>query len=115
MSVRERRAIARTAQGPIGTPEPDVPILHADGRHDGLGEIVEHDDAAAEKLDGDVKPSRPAKGVTATGGSHDADSRDADKNDGTAFDFGQAPEFDPQTGLFVPPEDDDEKYEQEYS
>jgi len=115
VSVRERRAIARTAQGPIGTPEPDVPILHADGRHDGLGEIVEHDDAAAEKLDGDVKPSRPAKGVTATGGSHDADSRDADKNDGTAFDFGQAPEFDPQTGLFVPPEDDDEKYEQEYS
>lgn len=113
ISVRERRALAKYTQGQIGTARSDlddedgipVPILHADARHDGMGEIVEHDSAADEKMDWDVAPNRPANGVTADGGSHDADPRDFDPPNA----------IDPQTGFEVSPEDDDERFEDDYA
>lgn len=109
MSVRERRAAARTMQDPAPPcDEPNVPVLHADARHDGMGEVLDNDFAADGKLDAEVKPSRPAAGVVAEGRSHDADPREADE-DGDDF------PFDPATGLFVPPEDDDRRFEEDYS
>lgn len=104
LSARERRVIART-EGTIAREEPDVPILHAEARHDGFGEVVEHEGTDANRLDWNVKPSRPSTGVVANGGSHDADMRE-DWDDS---------QFDPETGLFLSPADEDESFEEEYA
>jgi len=104
ISARERRAVARFTD-PVGEAEHGPNVVHASARHDGLGEVIEHDDAGRERLDHDVVPDRPYSGVTATGGSHDADPReDAQPND-----------FDPTTGTFTSPDDDDERFEEDYS
>ena len=102
--ARKLRALARHTQGQIGEAEPDVPIRHTDASHDGMGDVIVQD-SAADRLDWNVRPNRPATGVTASGGSHDSDPRQ--DWDHTVFD--------PETGLFTSPEDDDERYEGDYS
>lgn len=104
LKVRDRRAIARTHSSPPQEAR-EVEIVHAEPRHDGFGEIIEHMTADSERLDWDLKPSRPKSGVVAEGGSHDADPRD-DIDDC---------EFDPDTGLFMLPEDEDEAFEEDYA
>ncbi|MBX3595068.1 DDE-type integrase/transposase/recombinase [Sphingomonas sp.] len=105
LATRERRVLARTTEGPIARDEVDVPIGYADPRHDGFGETIEHASTDNDRIDWDQKPSRPAKGKVADGGSHDADGRE---------DWDQS-EFDPATGLFLSPADEDELFEEEYA
>ncbi len=105
LNGRERRVLARTTQGAIGREPTGVTILHAESRHDGRGDVVEHDAPDQDRLDWNLKPSRPATGPVAEGGSHDADPRE---NRGRS-------EFDQETGFFVSPDDEDERYEEDYS
>lgn len=106
LSVRERRAVGRFTD-PAGTPTPDHDVIigHAAASHDGLGKVIEHDPAAPERLDHDVVQDRPASGVTSQGSSHDADPRE---------DL-ELPPIDPATGLFTATDDEDDRFEEDYS
>lgn len=106
LSARERRVVARftdpVEERRIGD---DVEIVHANASHDGLGEIIEHDPAGPERLDHDVVQDRPSTGKVAEGGSHDSDPREDP----------DVPAVDPRTGLFLSADDEDERFEEDYS
>lgn len=106
LTVRERRVAARfTDPVDARSPEGDVEVGHAAASHDGIGQVIEHDPAGPERLDNDVVQGRSSSGVTAQGGSHDADPREDP----------DTPDVDPRTGLFTSPDDEDERFEDDYS
>lgn len=74
MKNRERRAMARMLGKPLT--EVEVDFAEAPPTHDGLAPVIEHELAADERIDAEVKLSRPAKAVAEDVG--DADPRDDD-------------------------------------
>lgn len=113
MKTRERRAMARMLGKPLGDAEID--FAEAPPTHDGLAPVIEHDLAADERIDAEVRLSRP--------GSPSGDSNDEGDTDGEAAagarggdaddrDEGESDiETEIQDPLWSSPPDEDEQWE----
>lgn len=98
MKIHERRAMARMLGKPLT--EAEVEFAEAPPTHDGLASVIEHDLAADERIDAEVKLSRPA--ARQVGAKDDTDPRDEGDQD---------LELDADDPIWHSPADEDEQWE----